>query len=104
APSQPDKTESAEGKNDNNRSISISANTDKPVEPRDPQADPKAKDNPVVETETIRGKNGTTITRTTMKDGTVNVQRKSSHGKMVIDMNNFYDMAGATRDAVHLVE
>jgi len=23
---------------------------------------------------------------------------------MVIDMNNFYDMAGATRDAVHLVE
>lgn len=104
APSQPDKT-AAEAKNeDKNRSMSISASTDKPVEPRDPQAKPDAKDNPVVETETIHAKNGATITRTTMQDGTINIQRTSSNGKMVIDMNNFYDMAGATRDAVQLVE
>jgi len=105
APSQPDKTGSTEAKNDDKtRSMSISASTDKPVEPRDPQAKPDAKDNPVVETETIHAKNGATITRTTMQDGTINIQRTSSNGKMVIDMNNFYDMAGATRDAVHLVE
>jgi len=104
APSQPDKT-AAEAKNeDKNRSMTISASTDKPVEPRDPPAKPDAKDNPVVETETIHAKNGATITRTTMQDGTINIQRTSSNGKMVIDMNNFYDMAGATRDAVHLVE
>jgi len=105
APSPPVKTDTAESKKDDKtRSMSISADTEKPVEPRDPQQSSDAKDNPVLETETIRGKNGVTITRTTMKDGTVNVQRKSSSGKMVIDMNNFYDMAGATRDAVHLVE
>jgi len=101
---EPAKGDQAKDSKENKSSMSISASTDKPVEPRDPQANPDARDNPVVETETIHGKNGVTITRTTMKDGTVNVQRASSNGKMVIDMNNFYDMAGATRDAVHLAE
>jgi VWFA-related protein len=107
AVSQPDKTAPAEGTKENNRSMTISTSTDKPVErvvPLDRDANPDTRDNPVVETETIRGKNGATITRTTMKDGTVNIQRTSSNGKVVIDMNNFYDMAGATRDAVHLAE
>jgi hypothetical protein len=85
--------------------MSISASTDKPVDAKDEAQKPEEnKDNPVVETETIRGKNGAVITRTTMKDGTVNVKRVSSSGKVAIDMNNFYDMAGATRDAIHLVE
>ena len=110
APSQPAEAKQVPAKGEEakdskgNRSMSISASTDKPVEPGNAPANPDAKDNPVVETETIHGKNGATITRTTMKDGTVNIQRKSSNGKVVIDMNNFYDMAGATRDAVHLTE
>jgi VWFA-related protein len=104
APTKAEEAKDSKDSKENNRSISISASTDKPVEPGNAPANPNAKDNPVVETETIHGKNGATITRTTMKDGTVNVERKSSNGKMVIAMNNFYDMAGATRDAVHLIE
>ena len=40
-----------------------------------------------------------TITRTIKKDGSVDVKRVSSNGKVTIDLNNIYDMAGATRDA-----
>ena len=61
-------------------------------------------DKEVVETETIKGKNGAVITRTTMKDGSVNVKRVSGKGNVTIDLNNFYDMACSTRDATHLVE
>jgi VWFA-related protein len=108
APS-PEKTDTAEAKKNDKkgektRSMSISTSTDKPVEPSTTPANPDANDNPVVETETIHGKNGATITRNTMKDGSVNIERKSGNGKVVIAMNNFYDMAGATRDAVHLIE
>lgn len=105
ASSEPVATEKKDDSDNNKTSMTISASTDKPV-----SEDPKTqnatveKDNPVVDTETIRGKNGATITRTTMKDGTINVKRVSGNGKVTVDLNNFYDMAGATRDAVHLVD
>ena len=99
------KTEEPKEGPDNKSSMTISASTDKPVDAKDETPKPAAsKDNPVVETETIHGKNGAVITRTTMKDGTVNVKRVSSSGKVSIDLNNFYDISGATRDAVRLVE
>ena len=105
AQSEPPKTDEPKEGPDNKSSMSISASTDKPVDATNEAQKPQEKkDNPVVETETIRGRNGAVITRTTMKDGTVNVKRVSSSGKVAIDMNNFYDMAGATRDAVRLVE
>jgi hypothetical protein len=105
APSEPPKTDEPKEGPDNKSSLTISASTDKPVDAQDPAQKPEEnKDNPVVETETIRGKNGAVITRTTMKDGTVNVKRVSSNGKVSVDLNNFYDMAGATRDAIRLVE
>jgi VWFA-related protein len=53
----------------------------------------------VMETETIKGKNGAVIVRTTKKDGTVSVTRTSANGKMVINMNDVYDMAAAVRDS-----
>jgi len=105
APSEPPKTDEPKEGPDNKSSLTISASTDKPVDAQDQAQKPEeGKDNPVVETETIRGKNGAVITRTTMKDGTVNVKRVSSNGKVSVDLNNFYDMAGATRDAIRLVE
>ncbi len=58
----------------------------------------------VVETETIKGKNGAVITRTIMKDGSVNVKRVSKNGDVTIQLDDIYDMAGATRDATHLAE
>ena len=103
-------------KNDDDKketSMTVSAGTDKASgdatnaqkkEPDKNEKWPKLKRPEVVETETIKGKNGAVITRTTMKDGSVNVKRVSGKGNVTIDLNNFYDMAGATRDATHLVE
>ena len=53
----------------------------------------------VASTETIKGKNGAVVTRTTMKDGTVNVKRVNSKGNVSIELNDVYDMAAAVRDA-----
>jgi VWFA-related protein len=58
----------------------------------------------VVETETIKGKNGGTVTRTTMKDGTVSVKRVSKDGKTTVDLGEVYDMAAAVRDATRKAE
>ena len=81
-------------------SLSIGADTEgKPGQP----ADAKPKDD-VLETETIKGKNGATITRTTKKDGTQTITRTSSSGKVNVVMDNIYDLAGATRDATHFAE
>ncbi|HXI22715.1 MAG TPA: VWA domain-containing protein [Pyrinomonadaceae bacterium] len=96
-PNSPDRESSA--------SISVSSDTDKnksddsATSPQD-----KPKENDVVETETIKGKNGATVTRTIKKDGSVNITRTSSSGKVNIQLDNIYDMAGATRDATHIVE
>jgi VWFA-related protein len=89
---------------ENETSMTISANSEKENGGATEAAKVESKENDVVDTETIRGRNGATITRTTKKDGSVDVKRVSSNGKMTIQLNNFYDMAGVTRDAAHLVE
>jgi VWFA-related protein len=83
-------------------SVSVSTDTTA-TEPKD-SADAKPKENDVLETETIKGKNGAVITRTIKKDGSVNVKRVSRDGKVTVQLDNIYDMAGATRDATHLAE
>jgi VWFA-related protein len=96
-PNSPDRNSSA--------SISVSSDTDKAKSDdsaKSPQDKPK--ENEVLETETIKGKNGAIVTRTIKKDGSVNINRTSSNGKVNIQLDNIYDMAGATRDATHLAE
>ena len=83
-------------------SVSVSTDTTA-TEPKD-SAEAKPKENDVLETETIKGKNGAVITRTIKKDGSVNVKRVSRDGKVSVQLDNIYDMAGATRDATHLAE
>src|SRR5256886_6230310 len=108
APSpEPNKTETAktDEKNEKNEtSMSVSASSDKIDDQTADASKSKPKENDVLETETVRGKNGAVITRTTKKDGSVDIKRVSSNGKMAIQLDNFYDLAGATRDATHLVE
>ena len=58
----------------------------------------------VVETETIKGKNGGTVTRTTLKDGTVQVKRINKDGKVTVDLGEVYDLAAAVRDATRKSE
>ena len=100
---EPAKTDAAKhDEKDPARESSVSVSTDTTAtEPKD-SAD--AKPNDVLETETIKGKNGAVITRTIKKDGSVNVKRVSRDGKVSVKLDNIYDMAGATRDATHLAE
>jgi hypothetical protein len=58
----------------------------------------------VIETETIKGRNGGTVTRTTLRDGTVNVKRVSKDGKVTVDLGDVYDMTAAVRDATRKAE
>ena len=59
----------------------------------------QGKPDDIVETETIRGRNGAVITRSTRRDGRVNVSRTNKDGKMTIDLGDVYDMAAAVKDA-----
>src|SRR5688572_5415829 len=65
-------------------------------------ADPDEKK--VVETETIKGRNGATVTRTTLSDGTANVKRVNKDGNVTIELDGVYDMAAAVRDAAKKAE
>ena len=97
-PSKPDQ------KNPNRQgSASISVKSDTSKNKPDEAAQSKPKEDDVVETETFKGKNGAVITRTTKKDGSVSVRRVSGNGKVNVQIDNIYDMAGATRDAAKLV-
>src|SRR5262249_49410867 len=58
----------------------------------------------VAETETIKGKNGAVLTRTTMKDGSVNIKRVNSKGTVTVELDDIYDMAAAVREATRLAE
>jgi VWFA-related protein len=53
----------------------------------------------VVETETIKGKNGAVLTRTTMDDGSVSLKRVNKDGNVTIELDDIYDMAAAVKDA-----
>ncbi len=58
----------------------------------------------VLETETIKGKNGAVLTRTTMKDGSTNVKRVNKDGDITIEYNATYDIAAAVKDATRKAE
>ena len=80
-------------------SVTIKSDPDESKKTDQAKAKP---DGNVLETETIKGKNGAVITRTTRKDGTVDVKRVSCNGNVTVQLDDFYDMAGATRDATRL--
>jgi VWFA-related protein len=66
---------------------------------QDTSAQAEGKPDDIIETETIRGKNGATITRKTHRDGSVNVTRTNKDGKVTIEMGDIYDMSAAVKDA-----
>lgn len=65
---------------------------------RDRTVQQKPTDDEVVETETIKGKNGVVITRKTRKDGSVDVKHVNKSGDVTLDLGDVYDMAAAVRD------
>ena len=58
----------------------------------------------IIQTETIRGRNGSTVTRETRRDGSVNVKRVDKNGKVTVQMDNIFDMSAAVRDALRKAE
>ena len=72
------------------------ANTDqRPTESAQP-SEPKPSD--PVNVEIVKGKNGV-VTRTTRRDGSVDVKRVNKKGDVTIELDDIYDMAAAVRDA-----
>jgi VWFA-related protein len=78
-------------------SISIGSGGPEPSKPATPASE-------VVETETIKGKDGAVVTRTVLKDGSVNLKRVNSKGNVIVELNDVYDMAAAVREATRLAE
>jgi VWFA-related protein len=73
---------------------------EKTSEPKPEQSSTQqANDKDVVHTETIKGRNGATVTRETMRDGTVHVKRVSKDGKVEVDMGSIYDLSAAVSEA-----
>src|SRR5678815_3940635 len=58
----------------------------------------EGKPDDIIETETIRGRNGAVITRKTRRDGTVNVTRVNKEGHVTIELGDVYDMVAAVKD------
>jgi VWFA-related protein len=58
----------------------------------------------IVETETIKGRNGGTVTRETRRDGRVNVKRTNKKGNVTMDLGEVYDMAAAVKEATRKAE
>lgn len=55
--------------------------------------------NDVVSTEVTIGKDGSTVTRSTMRDGSVNLKRTNKDGSVTMELGNVYDMSAAVSEA-----
>jgi len=69
-----------------------------------PKIEGEGKPDDIVQTENIRGKNGTVITRTTRRDGKVNVKRTDKDGNVTVEINAYYDIPAAVREAARKAE
>ena len=79
--------------------VSTSIGDDKSTAKPNSTATTKPRPEDIVETETIKGKNGAVVTRTVLKDGSVNLKRVNSSGTVTLELDDVYDMAAAVRDA-----
>src|SRR5262249_23159346 len=99
--SEVQKSKKEEEQNQSSGSITVSSNSNDQKAAESTTKDPKKE---IVETETIKGKNGAVVTRTTMKDGSVNLKRVNSKGNVTIELDDVYDMAAAVREATRTAE
>jgi VWFA-related protein len=94
-------------KNDGDRGSSITLGADSSQKdpaghagpgPVTPQSDD------IAEVEVVKGKNGSVVTRTTHKDGSVDVKRVNKKGNVTMELGDIYDMAAAVKDTVRKTE
>ena len=91
-------------KNDADHSSSLtlgSSSSDSSAKPQNQSAGPgpgTPKSEGIEEVEVIKGKNGAVITRTTRKDGSVDVKRTNKKGDVTMELGDIYDLAAAVKD------
>lgn len=85
--------------NQSKESDSKSSQGDAPARPDSSGPGPgtPASEEPV-EVEITKGKNGTVVTRTTRKDGSVDVKRMNKKGDVTMEIGGIYDLAAAVKD------
>lgn len=87
------------GQNDADHTSSLTLGSSKQAKdssgpvPATPQSDQNA------EVEVIKGKNGSTVTRTTRADGSIGVKRQNKSGDVTMELGDFYDMSAAVKDS-----
>jgi VWFA-related protein len=87
------------GQNDADHTSSLTLGSSKEAKdasgpgPGTPQSDQNA------EVEVIKGKNGSTVTRTTRADGSIAVKRQNKSGDVTMELGDVYDMAAAVKDS-----
>jgi len=91
-------------KDDGNAKPASTKDMGEPPEPPKSMEQKMKDEKEIVETETIKGKNGGVVTRTLRKDGSVDVKRTNKKGDMTIELDDIYDMAAAVRDATRKAE
>jgi VWFA-related protein len=82
--------------NQSNGSISIGSVDPKKVEAA---AKEQANGGEPVNVEVIKGKNGSVVTRTTNKDGSVSLKRVSGSGNVTVELGEVYDMVEAVKES-----
>jgi VWFA-related protein len=90
----------------NSSSVTLDVDTEARTSPspspspsQSPSPSPSPASKEVVETETIKGRNGAVVTRTLHADGSVSVKRTNKKGDVTIEVGDIYDMAAAVREA-----
>jgi VWFA-related protein len=85
---------------DRGNSLTLSSGSS-PKEPQTQSAGPGSgtpKSEEVGEVEVVKGKNGAVVTRTTRKDGSVDVKRTNKKGDVTMELGDIYDLAAAVKD------
>jgi VWFA-related protein len=90
------KDEQKKSPNQNSSSISIGSTDPKKVEEA---AKEQAGGGEPVNVEIVKGKNGSVVTRTTNKDGSVSLKRVSGSGNVTVELGEVYDMVEAVKES-----
>ncbi|MDX6613164.1 MAG: hypothetical protein QOD75_2350 [Blastocatellia bacterium] len=90
------KDESKQSSNQSGGSLTIGSSDPKKVEEA---AKEQAAGGEPVNVEVIKGKNGSVVTRTTNKDGSVSLKRVSGSGNVTVELGEVYDMVEAVKES-----
>ena len=91
---------------DHGSSVTVgSGSSNAPARPADTAGNSnKQADRDVVNVEVTKGKNGAVTTRTTRRDGSIDVKRVNKKGNVTVELGDIYDLRAAVGDAVRMAQ